>query len=89
MSIKFCRSKISYINDLRWIKSSNSKNTQQEMRVAIPSEESFTYVLTKAKSGNEMAAVQIDEWSRFGNAENNEEQCILYEIKRAYYEIFE
>lgn len=89
MSIKFCRSKISYINDLHRTKSCNGRDTQQVMKVVIPSEESFTYVLNMAKSGNEMAAVQIDEWSRFGSPENSEEQCILNQIKKAYNEIFE
>jgi hypothetical protein len=89
MSIKFCRSKISDINNSRREKSNNNKNTQQEMKVVLPSEESYTYVLSEAEAGNEMAAVQIDEWSRFGVPENSKELCILFKIKRAYNEMFE
>jgi hypothetical protein len=87
MESRFKRSEITSINNFE-TGSGNMLDTRKK-RIAVPREESFAYVLNKARSGNEMAAVQIDEWYRFCKAHNNKEKQVLNQIKKAIEEIFE
>lgn len=87
METRFSRSEISSINNLR--NGNNNTSTNNSRKLYVPKEESFTYILNRAKSGNEMAAVQIDEWYRFCRARNSSEKCVLNQIRKAADEIFE
>ncbi len=57
-------------------------------KVCMPTEESFSYILDMARTGNEMAAVQLYEWHRFCKPGNIKEQHILMLIEEAVCEMF-
>lgn len=88
MEIRFSRTEISSINSFKKSNGYNSIDTGSK-KVDVPKEESFEYVLNSAKSGNEMAAVQIDEWYRYCKPRSSTEKCVLNQIKKAVDEIFE
>lgn len=89
MEIRFARSEISAINGFKKNNEDSNIITRDIRKVIVPKEESFTYVLNSAKSGNEMAAVQIDEWYRYCRPRNSKEKYVLKQIKKAVDEIFE
>ncbi len=84
MEIKFKKQDITSINE-----SLKTRVTGQDAKINVPTEESFTYVLNKAMSGNEMAAVQIAEWNCFCKPGNSREQMVLARIRKATDDIFE
>lgn len=88
MAIRFNKSEIAFVNNLKK-DTVLRKGGQNKGKVDIPTEESFSYILDKAKSGNEMAAVQIDEWNRFCKPRNTKEESVLNKVRKAAEEIFE
>ncbi len=89
MKIKFNRSEISSISSIQTFNIKKAKNIQQNKIVAVPAEEIAIYIYNVAESGNEMAAVQIDEWCRFCKPNNIKEEYVLSWIKKAADELFE
>ncbi len=85
MEAKFNKRDISLITAK--IYSYDSCNTQKKT-IAIPSEDIFAYVFNEAKLGNEMAALQIHEWSKYCKPCNIREKCICHRIKEAAKKIF-
>lgn len=89
MVTKYSRLEISIINNLQKDSPTRVRLTQKDRNIAIPDEENLDYIFDMAKSGNEMAAVQIDEWIRFCRPHNLEEKSRLGLIRKVANEIFE
>lgn len=87
MDIKFDRAQISSINNIQLARVSKNKNLSYDHRVAVPTRETFEYILANAKKGNEMAAVQLDEWQRACEPKNEKEKQIVNLVKCAVDEI--
>jgi hypothetical protein len=88
MTIVYNKLEISLINNIQKNILIKNKYFFQNRKITVPTEESFAYVLEKAKTGNEMAAVQIDEWQRFCTPRDDNEETILKKIKEATKDIF-
>lgn len=84
MEIRFNRLEIAAV-----INSLNIGNPRKTRRISTPNEKTFDYLLDKAKAGNEMAAVQIDEWQRFCKFRNSRDKHVLELINNAVEELFE
>jgi hypothetical protein len=84
VNVKFSKTYINSINDLLMMK----RTGKTIKKVDVPSEESFTYILKKALTGNEMAAIQLNEWLRYCNPADANEQELLDRIKKAADKIF-
>ena len=89
MEIRFSRSEISSICSMQKCSAIKNRKVQYARKVAIPTEEIVIYILNRAKAGNEMAAVQIDEWCKYCSPSNSREQYILNMLKTAADELFE
>lgn len=87
MEVKFNRSLIATINSTQSAHSDKNKETGSKC-VAIPEKETFKYILENAKKGNEMAAVLIDEWQRYGKPKDEQETKIVKSINNAVDKIF-
>jgi hypothetical protein len=83
MEIRFNRSEISAV-----INSLNKENTKNSRKTVTPNENTFAYLLSKARAGNEMAAVQIDEWQRFCKSDDSRDKHVLELINKAAEELF-
>lgn len=83
MNIKYCKTQFCDINKTPENFDCKSK------KLTMPTIETFNYILEKAKTGNEMAAVQIDEWQKFCKPKNNQEKSVFRLINCAAKELFE
>lgn len=87
MDIKFNRLLISSINNSHSIKSNKNTDLGNSKKNAVPSKETFDYIFQNAKKGNEMAAVQLDEWQKSCIPQNSKEKQIIRMINSAINEI--
>jgi hypothetical protein len=83
MEIRFNRSEISAV-----INSLDKGNSQYSRNINIPTENTFAYLFSKAKLGNEMAALLIDEWQRFCKSDDSRDKHVLELINKAAEELF-
>lgn len=89
MDIKFSRMQISLINNGKLVGLNKEQNLYKNKKVAVPAKETFQYILECAKKGNEMAAVQLDEWHRCCTPQNPNEEQVIRLINKGVNEIFE
>jgi hypothetical protein len=85
---KFNRALITSINSLQSNNSSKIGMAYENKSVAVPEKETFKYILEKAKKGNEMAAVLLDEWQRSCKPGNEKEESIIRSINKAVHKFF-
>lgn len=64
-----------------------SKGGASAHNVTVPTKETFEYILESAKKGNEMAAVQLDEWKSSCKPKSFKEMQVISMIKSATNEI--
>ncbi|MGE5630025.1 MAG: hypothetical protein ACM3TR_02885 [Caulobacteraceae bacterium] len=89
MVIKFDRVQISSVNNMQSVRLNKNKDMSNDKKVAVPAKETFEYILESAKKGNEMAAVQLDEWQRCCKPQNAKEKQVISLINKATKEIFD
>lgn len=87
MSIMFDRVQISSVNRIQLAAGSRNRGTDVNRQTAVPTRETFLYILENAKKGNEMAAVQLDEWKNTCKPQNDSEKQIVSMIQSAVNEI--
>jgi hypothetical protein len=88
MVARFNRALIMSINNTQPIQPYNHKTGYKSKKVEVPEKETFRYVFEKAKRGNEMAAVLLDEWQRLCEPKNEKEVQIVKSISKAINKIF-
>lgn len=87
MNIQFNKRLISSINNIHPAKTNKNADMSNNNKMAVPSKKTFNYILKNAKNGNEMAAVQLDEWQKSCVPQNDKEKQIVKMINNAVDEI--
>ncbi|MDF2521584.1 MAG: hypothetical protein K0R84_2212 [Clostridia bacterium] len=85
--IKFDRSLITSISS-RGTKGFYSNMNAKKRNIEVPTEETFRNIYSKAKDGNEFAAVLLDEWQRNCSPQNDKEKQIISLINKAANTLF-
>jgi hypothetical protein len=88
MITKFDRMQIANINSIHIANDKNNNVLNQNRYIAVPHQETFKYVFSNAKKGNELAAVLLDEWQNNCCPKNEEEQQVIDLINKATNKIF-
>lgn len=88
MIARFDRNMIASINSTQSVCSNKNKNAHGNKRIAVPEKETFKYIFGKAKQGNEMAAVLIDEWQSSCKPKDEQEEQMIRSIYKAANKIF-
>jgi len=88
MIVKFDRIQISSVNDISAGGAGKVKGGMKSRTVEVPEKETFRYIFEKAKKGNEMAAVLLDDWQKNCKPKGDEEKQIINMINMAANSIF-
>lgn len=87
MITKFDRIQIESINNLQ-TKTTRKLGAINTKSVEVPHADTFKQVFAKAKKGNELAAVFLDEWQKNCTPKNAEEKQVVELINKAATKIF-
>ena len=87
MVMQYDRAQIASINHIRSHRTKDNKDISNN-RVTVPEKETFKHVFKKAKDGNEMAAVLLDEWQKNCIPHNDKEEQVISLINKAVQDIF-
>lgn len=88
MFTKFDRMQISYVNVAQPEKNGGGTDAQDIRKVAVPEKETFEQIFEKAKNGNEMAAVLLDDWQRNCEPKDDKDMQVVHMINMAARRIF-
>jgi len=88
MLTKYDRMQISYVNTGYTERTSADVGVQNGRKVAVPEKETFKQVFEKAKNGNEMAAVLLDDWQRNCEPKDAKDMQVVKMINMAALRIF-
>lgn len=87
MITKFDRMQIASINSIQTKTSANIAVINKKS-VDVPQADTFKQVFAKAKKGNELAAVILDDWQKNCTPKNAEEKQVVELINKAATKIF-
>ena len=87
MITKFDRMQIASINNIQTRTSANRMAINNKS-VEVPQADTFKQVFAKAKKGNELAAVLLDDWQKNCTPKNAEEKQVVELINKAATRIF-
>lgn len=87
MITKFDRMQIASINNIQTRTSANRMAINSKP-VEVPQADTFKQVFAKAKKGNELAAVLLDDWQKNCTPKNAEEKQVVELINKAATRIF-
>ena len=87
MLAKFDRMQISFVNVAPAFSKSGA-DVSNSLKVAVPEKETFEQIFEKAKNGNEMAAVLLDDWQRNCEPKDDEDMQVVHMINVAAKRIF-
>lgn len=88
MITKFDRMQISYINMAYAERTGAGAGVQNSRKVDVPEKETFEQIFQKAKDGNEMAAVLLDDWQKNCEPKNAKDMQVVNMINMAAMRIF-
>lgn len=88
MITKFDRVQISYVNTAYTERAANGAIAQSSKKVDVPEKETFEQIFEKAKNGNEMAAVLLDDWQRNCKPKDAKDMQVVSMINMAAMRIF-
>ncbi len=88
MFTKFDRMQISYVNMTQTERAGTGAGVQQGRKVDVPEKETFEQIFEKAKNGNEMAAVLLDDWQRNCKPKDAKDMQVVSMINMAAMRIF-
>ncbi len=88
MLTKFDRMQISFVNVAPANISKSGSGMSKSTKVAVPEKETFEQIFEKAKHGNEMAAVLLDDWQRNCEPKDDKDMQVVHMINMAAKRIF-